>query len=253
MENVINNYYNSYNEEGRLFRDNSHKIEWITTMNYFDKLFNKKSLILDGCAGTGNYSFQLASQGHKVVANDIVPHNVDLIREKQKNNPILQDIHNGDITDLTQLKNETFDVVLCMGALYHIEEEGRNKAMKECLRVLKPNGILVISYINNMAITMSGLGNSLENIEEVIDCYKNKSRDGLFFHMTPEEIENMATVNNTKILAHVAADGMLYYLSGKVNSAKEEDFDKYMKLHIMTCEDKSLLGYSVHGLIFLQK
>jgi len=40
-----------------------------------------------------------------------------------------------------------FDVVLCMGAFYHIGNEERKIAMIECLRVLKPKGLLVISYI----------------------------------------------------------------------------------------------------------
>jgi 2-polyprenyl-3-methyl-5-hydroxy-6-metoxy-1,4-benzoquinol methylase len=253
MDSAIINYYNGYNEEGRLFRDNSHKVEWITTMTYFEKLFSNGSFILDGCAGTGNYSFKLAELGHKVIASDIVPHNVEIIKEKQNRKPILEDARIGDITDLSQYGTETFDVVLCMGAFYHLENEGRNNAIIECMRVLKPNGILVISYINNMAITIWGIGNNLENMDEVIDCYNNRTRDCVFLHSTPEDMEKMAADHKATILAHVAADGIPYFLSNKVNSAKAEDFDKFMKLHLMTCEDKSTLGYSLHGLLFIQK
>lgn len=63
MANAITDYYDSYDEEGRLSRDNGHQIEWITTMAYFKKLFKPEAYILDGCAGTGNYSFHWQNWG----------------------------------------------------------------------------------------------------------------------------------------------------------------------------------------------
>ena len=64
MSNSVIGYYNTYDEDGRLFRDNSHQIEWLTTMHYFDDIIPASSKIFDGCAGTGNYAFRLAEQGH---------------------------------------------------------------------------------------------------------------------------------------------------------------------------------------------
>lgn len=255
MENTIVNYYNAYDEDGRFFRNNGHQIEFITSMTYFKKLFRKGSFILDGCAGTGNYSFKLAELGHNVIAGDIVPHNVDIIRNKQSTTPILKDIYTGSITDLTRFQNEMFDVVLCMGAFYHIDNEERNIAMVECLRVLKPKGLLVISYINNMAVSVSSLNssNKLENIEQVSVCYNNKTKDGIFLNMSPSEIEQIAKKHNTKIIAHIGADGIGYLLSDRINQANKDDFDKWIQFHLKTCEDKSLLGYSLHGLIILEK
>lgn len=43
MENNLAEYYNGYDEERRLFRDNSHNIEWITTMHYFKDLIPPNS------------------------------------------------------------------------------------------------------------------------------------------------------------------------------------------------------------------
>lgn len=255
MENAIINYYNTYDEDGRFFRNNGHQVELITSMTYFKKLFKKGSFILDACAGTGNYSFRLAELGHKVIAGDIVPHNVDIIRDKQNKNPMLNDVYTGSITNLTRFKNEMFDVVLCMGAFYHIGDEERKLAMAECLRVLKPKGLLAISYINNTAVSVSSLNLSdkLENIEEVVTWYNNKTKDGIFLHMSPAEIEQMARIYNTKIVAHIATDGIGYLLSSKINQASKKAFEKWIQFHLQTCEDKSLLGYSLHGLAILEK
>lgn len=253
MEDNIINYYNTYDEDGRLSRNNSHQIELITSMTYFKKLFKKGSSILDGCAGTGNYSFRLAELGHKIIAGDIVPHNVDIIKEKQGKNPILEDTYTGSITDLSRFDNEIFDVVLCMGALYHIVSSDRKLAFSECLRVLKPKGLLAVSYINNAAVSILSLSDGLQNIEEVLSIHKNKTKDGLFMHMSPSEIENLAESFNTKIIAHIGTDGINYMLSNKINTASDDAFEKWIKFHLQTCEDKSLLGYSLHGLIILEK
>jgi 2-polyprenyl-3-methyl-5-hydroxy-6-metoxy-1,4-benzoquinol methylase len=254
MENKIAEYYNGYDEEGRLSRDNSHNIEWITTMHYFKNLIPSNSYIFDACAGTGNYAFELASMKHTVVASDIVHHNVDIMKEKQiQSSSKLQNIFQGDICDVSKYKDETFDVVLCMGAFYHIDAISREKAMNECLRILKNNGLLVISYINNMAVATMRIGKHLENMDEIIAGYENKTFDRLFLHMNPDEIESLVSTYNTKIVKHIATDGLNYAYSSDINSASKENFDKYIKFHLKTCENKYLLGYSLHGLLILQK
>lgn len=253
MEKSIIDYYNAYDEEGRLFRNNSHKIEWLTSMHYLKKYIKKGSLLLDGCAGTGNYAFPFAKLGYKVVAGDIVPGNVKIMQEKQKKDPVLKEIYVGSMSDLSPFKKESFDAVLCMGAFYHVDEEERFQIMNECLRVLKLGGILAISYINNLAGVICGLEDDLGNVDAVNEWYHKKTKDGLFLFMNPLQIEEMALRLNTKILANIAADGVNYLLSDKLNSTTDENFDKWYRFHLETCEDKSLLGYSLHGLIILRK
>lgn len=71
--------------------------------------------------------------------------------------------------------------------------------------------------------------------------------------MSPLEIEQIAKIYNAKIVAHIATDGIGYLLSSKINQANKEDFEKWIQFHLQTCEDKSLLGYSLHGLAILEK
>nr|WP_314462883.1 class I SAM-dependent methyltransferase [uncultured Clostridium sp.] len=253
MDQDIINYYKAYDEEGRLFRNNSHKIEWLTSMHYLMKFIKKESLVLDGCAGTGNYAFPLAELGYKVVAGDIVPGNIEVIRDKQKNNPVLKDVYVGSMLDLSRFSNESFDAVLCMGAFYHANDELRPRIMKECLRVLKPDGLLAVSYINTMAGVLVGVDDDLRNMDEADKWFENRTTDGLFLYMTPHQMEEMALSFHTNIVSHIAADGINYLLSSKINTADEENFSKWYQFHLKTCEDKSLLGYSLHSMIILRK
>lgn len=250
--NIID-YYNGYDEEGRLFRDNAHKTEWMTSMHYFKKLFRMNASILDGCAGTGNYAFPLAKLGYQVTAGDIVPNNVEIIRKKQEKDPALKEIYVGSMTDLSRFADQTFDAVLCMGAFYHVGNGDRILTMKECLRVLKPNGMLVISYINAMAAVVLGLKDELKNMDEVNKWFENKTSDGIFLYMSPSQVEQLANDFQMKIVAHVAADGISHFLSDKINRAAEENFHRWFQFHLKTCEDQNLLGYSLHALLILQK
>lgn len=253
MSKTVIDYYTNYDEEGRLFRDYSHQIEWLTTMHYFDRVLPPCSKIFDGCAGTGNYAFELARKGHYVVASDIVPHNVDIMKEKQKQKPLLQDIFVSDICKVSQYENQAFDIVLCMGAFYHLDEEKRYCAMKECLRLLKKDGLLVISYINLMAALYLHMDKTLENMDKILECYDVKGFGDSFVYMTPDEIEQMAEKFDLKIIHHLTVDGNPKMRSAEFNGARQDDFDKFMELHMNTCENKYLLGYGLHGLVFLEK
>lgn len=251
MNNSVIDYYNTYDEDGRLFRDHSHQIEWLTTMHYFDDIIPASSKIFDGCAGTGNYAFKLAEQGHRVVASDIVPHNIDIMLKKQAVTPMLEDIFVGDICACNHYNDHYFDVVLCMGAFYHLDEKMRYKAMNQCLRMLKDGGLLVITYINLITVLHLNLMSGLENISEILKCYSEKTLGDSFEYMLPEEIEIMAEKYKLTILHHLTSDGNPLARSADFNKARKEDFEKYMELHLSICENKNLIGSGLHGLVFL--
>lgn len=251
MESGVIKYYNTYDEDTRLFRDHSHQVEWLTTMHYFQEMIPAGSRIFDGCAGTGNYAFALAEQGHKVVASDLVPHNVDIMLKKQADTPLLEEIFVGDLCARNHYSDHSFDVVLCMGAFYHLDAKMRCKAMEQCLRLLKDRGILVITYINLIAVLYMNLMPGLENINEILQCYRAKSTGDSFVYMMPGEIEAMAEKYKLTILRHITSDGNPLMRGADFNKARKEDFEKYMELHLSICEEKSLIGSGLHGLVFL--
>lgn len=56
----------------------------------------------------------------------------------------------GNALDLTMLEAASFDVVLCLGPLYHLEHEAqRTRCLEQALRVLKPGGSAFFAFINN--------------------------------------------------------------------------------------------------------
>ena len=257
MSKSVIEYYNAYDEEARLFRDYGHQIEWWTTLHYFRKVIPPGSRIFDGCAGTGRYAFRLAAEGHSVAASDLVPFYVEKMLEKQEKNPeknsALKDIFVGDICEPNHYGDGYFDVVLCIGAFYHRRESMRDRALEQCLRLLKRDGILAVSYINLIGALPLYLAPGLKNMEEIAEGYERRCFEEPFVYMLPEEMEELAARHGLKILHHLTSDGNPYLRGEIFAEAKEKDFEKYMELHLKICENRNAVGSGLHGLIFLVK
>lgn len=235
MKNIIQ-FYENYDEEGRFFRDKAHLPEYLTTIRYFDRLFTPCSQILDACAGTGRYSFYLAEKGHTVTACDLEEHNVNIIKSKPDADK-LANIAVCNALDLSRFEKNSFNVVLCMGALYHLHSKDlREKAVSECISVCKSGGIVALSYVKDVSYT--------DELTKVLD----DKYEGIFFCSTPREIEEIAVKHGLEKIHSIGTDSIIYSVGSEFKEASDDDFQKYMEYHYLMCEEESSIRASRHGL-----
>jgi 2-polyprenyl-3-methyl-5-hydroxy-6-metoxy-1,4-benzoquinol methylase len=253
-------YYENYDEEARLIKDNAHKIEFITTVHFLENIIKPSSRILEVGAGTGRYSFCLAEKGHSVTALDITPKHVEIMKEKAKHKDLDIDIVLGNAKELSDFKDNSYDVVLCLGPLYHFsKEEEKIQCIDECLRVLKSGGILAVAYINRFSTFVNMINRQRENIND--EGLHNIVKTGLeygderdcFYFSKYDDIEDLMNGFNVKKIDHIGTDGVASTISDKLNEFNEAEFNKWMDYHLMTCSDSSLIGYSQHGLYICEK
>jgi len=250
---IITEEFTHYFGLDRLSIDRAHRLEYMTTMHYIEKILKPNSSILDACAGTGAYCFDLAQKGHDVFAGDLIPKNVEIILRKNKVNPLLKEVYEGNVLDLSRYKNEYFDITLCLGAFYHLHEKNdRIQAIKECLRVTKKGGYVVIAYLNRFASFLKGFTYRPEDFDTLIQEF-NTGRKNVFYRSTPEEIELITKELGITKAYNVATDGVSYMYPQQLESLTERQFQAYLAYHLSTCENKSTLGYSLHGLYIGQK
>ena len=184
MNNIIE-YYKNYEEETRLER---HPLEFYTTTFILDKLIKPEHRILDVAAGTGKYALHYSKKGCTVIAQDIVPKHIEILERKlTRTQNITYAV--ADARDLSTHADESYDAVLCMGPLYHNNNSDSLLCLKECYRVLRVHGILVIGYINKYSGYMN-----------------DKCHNDLYFH-SPDEIESIVSQLNLVKVDHVPADG----------------------------------------------
>jgi SAM-dependent methyltransferase len=95
-------------------------------------------IALDAACGTGRHTAYLASLGHTVIGVDTSPEMLAVARQKVPEG----EFHEADLHDVP-LTDDSVDLVVCAIALSHVPDLTR--ALAELVRVLRPNGHLVLS------------------------------------------------------------------------------------------------------------
>lgn len=265
MKNIID-FYEKYDEESRLTAGKAKRIEFLTTTHLLNDHIQSNHKIIELGAGTGVYSFYYAAMGCQVVATDITPHYIEIIEKKLEK--IEDELHlETKVTnaiDLSQFETESFDVVLCLGPMYHLTEaRDRDRCIDESLRALKKGGLLAIAYINkhfviNNIVTKDSsfiTGTFVDNIigigvikKEEKECFWTDA-----FFTTPNEIESFIDTFNVTIIDHIATDGISPILKDAIDNMSEKQYSAWLHYHLKSCRDKSIMGLSNHGLLLCRK
>ena len=258
----ILNYYSNYDENGRLFKNQAHQMEFITTTEYLKKYLQEKKKILEIGAATGQYTFVCAKFGTDITALELSKDNVSKLRQKCQDSELKNKITvlQGDGKDLTRFGDNSFDIVLNMGPIYHLRtNEEKIQTVTESLRVLKRNGLLFLAYLSKYAVFYNQISRNPENIDwnaqnNVLElgCSYNDPRD-VFFFISPTEIVKILDNFDIQIEKHLATDGISHLLPEMVNKLDSKSYKTWMKYHLRNCEDPTLLGYSIHNLLIIRK
>jgi SAM-dependent methyltransferase len=99
----------------------------------------RKGLILDGGCGMGQYVVALRSRGYDCFGVDFAPKTVEKVKDYLPDLPV----ESGDICNL-HLKDKSIDAYISLGIVEHFQD-GPYRALKEAMRVLKDNGVLIVS------------------------------------------------------------------------------------------------------------
>ncbi len=256
MNDVIN-YYNSYDEDGRLKKKNRLP-EYLITMRYIEKYLTPNSKIIEIGAGTGRYSITLADKGYDVTAVELVPHNIDIMKKKVKPEHNIK-IYEGNACDLSLINSDEYDIVLLLGPMYHLfNDEDKHMAISEAIRVAKKGAVIYSAYCNNdtcmykMFYKKRILGYLDKGL--IDENYHAKSSPNEIFELyrKPDIDELMKNYNVTR-LHFVGVDMLSYLYNDKLNLLNKREFEEYLKFLNSICEREDLTGISQHMLDIFRK
>lgn len=262
-ENIIQ-AYNEIDEENRLHSSQARKVEFLTTVETLDEYVDCNKKMIDIGCGAGIYSCFFARKGTIVTSIDLVPQHIEKLIEvaRDENLPIKANV--GDAVNLSHIASNSFDVVLCMGPLYHmVNYSDRMTCIDECKRIVKPGGIVAFAYISPLSVLPCAVRGDLsrlsdELIERILDDQTITNDDNCCFwtdsfYYYPEQIESEMRDKGFEIIDHVATDGQSIAFQNVVNSLDEEKFNLWLSYHKKICRMPSTLGVSNHGLIIVKK
>ncbi|MBQ0029105.1 MAG: class I SAM-dependent methyltransferase [Bacteroidales bacterium] len=249
---TLETYYNKHKEDLRLQRRHG-MVEFRVSMKFIHDLLpndNKADFkILDLGAATGNYTIPLYEEGYDVTAVELVKHNVDVLKSKNSNVKAFQ----GTATDLRFLPENSFDMVINFGPLYHlIKYEDRLKAMAEIKRVTKDDGVVLNAYVLNdyslltycfkenrmSALVKSGA------IDE--DFHIHSAEDELYVYARMEDLEKLNSDSKLERLFIFSPDGPSDFMRPVLNAMSDEDFEIFVQYQMKNALRPELLGAGSH-------
>lgn len=236
--NKIKEYYKNFDEDNRLVKDNSGKLEYEMTLKKLKKYLPQTGTILDLGGATGIYTFPLAKEGYKMYLADLSP---DLIlkakdKAKRENNSNIISCDVVNAIDLSIYENEKFDVVLLFGPLYHLlDETERNKCIKEVNRVLKKDGLVFTSFIPYLSGSIAIVDRFFRHPEQVnVNNLKETFNTGKFnnldksgfqegYYPTSNEIEELFKKNRFEKIDISSIRGFGYEKEDNIYDIKDKE------------------------------
>ncbi|MCQ2525989.1 MAG: class I SAM-dependent methyltransferase [Lachnospiraceae bacterium] len=262
----IEDFYNKFNEEKRL--DTRHgQIEYRVTMkyvhDYLDRVmeergYSDKSLlhILDIGAATGRYSVPLCDEGYDVTAVELVKYNLGILKKKSSKVNAMQ----GNALNLKKLKDETFDLTLLFGPMYHLmTDEEKMQALREAKRVTRQGGYILVAYIMNeyafvvRAIQENAIHESIEKGLLTEDFHVIPNEESVYDFVRIEDIDRFNAEVGLSREKIISPDGPANYIRPFVNRLDDEGFEYLVKYQLATAERMDIIGAAAHTVDILRR
>ena len=255
---IVSGFYGSIDEDSRLHSSRHGQLEQLTTLHYIQQHAMQRSRILEVGAGTGRYSITLAKAGHAVTAVELVESNLAVLRQNSAGLDHLQTFQ-GDALDLSRFADNSFDVTLLLGPMYHLySPEDVHRALDEAIRVTHHGGVILTAFLSVHAILFNNYlnGRLLAGLAENFDdtgCVRH-FEEQLFTGYDITEFEALFTGKAVAHLCTAATDSILELAEERSDFAmSDEEFAVFAAHHLTVCEKRELLGCSSHLLHISRK
>jgi len=204
---------------------------------------------------------------------DIVRENVDFFNAKNLSNAEGQRTARaqlGDATGCPEFADNSFDVVLCLGPMYHLPEDERALAMAEMARICRPGGVLAFAYINKVGALMWAITSRVWR--KKLPWYKRlrwyntyypyrrgnecvfagvNDVDNPFFFTMPEEMEPLAEQCGLRVLQNAGVSIILN--DAQINHMDDEQYACWLEFAEYMLWYPSVTGMAGHALMICEK
>lgn len=250
---LLTEIYDKGYEDTRLTRTRHGQLEFFTTMEYIHKYLKRGMKILEVGAGTGKYSITLAKEDYDVTAVELVKSNLGVLKRNAKGVKNIKAFQ-GDALDLSKFDDESFDMVLVLGPLYHLYfKNDQLRAIDEALRVCKSSGVLMFAFI---PVHNFVYGYGMDGSVSVVDAIKENFTEDFKPRQFPEQgftafeiadFKKLFVGKRFKPVHMISTDSIIDLEEDRKNfNMSDEEFEFFKKYHIATCENPTMQGLSYH-------
>ena len=214
--------------------------------------------VLDAGAGPGRFTLELARLGATVVAGDISPRQLELHAERTFDiEASVESRELLDIVDLSRYADASFDAVVCFGGPLSYVLDEADVALAELLRVMRPNGHVLISVMSLLGTARAFFSALPELIEEfgwqravsdifIIGDLSAELNHGHVMRLYRwSDLERVFSRHACRVVAASAAN----FLS----VGNEQWDDRFLELEIEACREPGALDGGTHIAAVLER
>ncbi len=266
----IKAYYSVFDEQHRL-ENAEGRLEYDICKSIILGYLNKSDCILDLGGGAGKYSIELVKQGYKVTLADLSERLLEQAKAyvMENNLPSLQSYDVVNAVDLSCYNNNSFDVIILFGPMYHLlDSDERHKCVSEVYRVLKPHGIIFVSFIPYLTGAVGIVNRAFQfpqqvneyNLSEVFETGKFHNNANVAFqegyYPESKEIEKLFREHNFSQILLRSIRSFGYNKEEKLYELLEKDealFNKMIELINRTATNPAIIETCGHALYIGRK
>jgi len=212
-----------------------------------------------GC-GPGRYAIEMLKQGYDVTLFDLSEPLLNFAKSQidQMGLQATRFIHS-DARNMSALETEAFDGVLLMGPLYHLSQANdRRHVLSELKRILKPEGVAVVAYLNAWGVVRTGMSDFLDGYKDMSFVYSMLEPIdlGIWHLSTPTSaLEEVRSVD-FDIVTYAGVEGFaggMKVILEKVAAEQPEAYANIVQFAVETCELKQYRDATDHLHIICRK
>ena len=253
---IVRQFYDTHTQQEweRLER---HAAEFYITRHYIDRYARPGMRVLDIGGGPGRYSLHLAAQGCRVTLLDLSAENVRFAKDRAAQAGLALTAVQGDACEAGRCVDGLYDCVLLMGPMYHLlREEKRAQAVRAALQLLRPGGVLFVSFLSLYAgfcyyMDCEPTLITQESEREYLRCVsESRTYSGDAFtracFIAPKDILPFMGQFALEKLHLFSQEGIMGPCESRVAVCDADVRAKWMEIALQTCEREELLSYAEH-------
>ncbi len=252
----------------RLVQSPSDEVSLYIHSYCLEKYISKGKQALEVGAGAGRFTQILAGLGAEILVADISNVQLDLNKRFAEQFGFNQSVlgwRRVDICDLSSFDANSFDYVVAYGGPFSYVLDKRDQALKECLRVLRPDGYLFLSVmslwgsahgrLDGVLATPVAANQKITSSGDISPAtFPERTRN--FMHLfRASELKEWLLGNGLTIL-HMSASGCLSLTWNEPLREIRNDRDKWdelLRMELEACADEGCLGMGNHLIVVAAK
>ena len=212
-------------------------------------------------------AIHLAQQGHKVTLNDLSSNNLTIAKANaQTAGVVLEDVVHANALDITlHAAPASFDVVLCLGPLYHLTTLAeRERVVSNALALAKPGAYVLLAYITVFGHLRDVARREPARLVNEWGFYEKYLRTGVYdrrpdnesFHVYPRDVEREleCVKGGAEVVRMVSCEGFLGFDTARAFArVGEEEIERWVDVVMQSADHPQTFNSAEHLVVILKK